>query len=100
MRVVITAAAEADLERIGDFVARDHPRRAVTFIDELVECCERIADAPLAFPLMPRFAHAGIRRRAYRSYLIFYRSTDYRIEVLHVLNGAQDFESIILADEA
>ncbi len=37
MIVVITAEAEADLEQIGDFIAVNNPRRAVTFVNELVE---------------------------------------------------------------
>ena len=37
MIVVFTAEAEADLERIGDFIAQDNPRRAASFVTELVE---------------------------------------------------------------
>lgn len=36
MIVLITRQAEADLERIGDYIARDNPRRAISFIGELI----------------------------------------------------------------
>jgi plasmid stabilization system protein ParE len=36
--------AIADLEAIGDFIAADHPARAVSFIDELKALCSRIAE--------------------------------------------------------
>jgi hypothetical protein len=32
----------------------------------------RLGDNPLAFPLVPRHEHSGIRRRVFGNYLIFY----------------------------
>jgi plasmid stabilization system protein ParE len=46
---------------------------------------------------MPRYERSGIRRRSYREYLNFYRVTVNRIDVLHVLNGTQDYESILFS---
>jgi toxin ParE1/3/4 len=40
--------------------------------------------------LVPRHEGAGIRRRPHGNYLIFYRIGVDRIEVVHVLHGAQD----------
>ena len=51
--VEITATAEADLEGIGDYIARDNPARAVTFIRELYQCCMDLAEMPLAWPIVP-----------------------------------------------
>lgn len=50
---------------------------------------------PHAFPLVPRHAASGIRRRPHGRYLIFYRVAAERIDVLHILNGAQDYEDIL-----
>jgi len=63
MKVVITEAAEVDLERIGDAFAHALPRRAVSFIAELRESCESLGDMPEAFPLVPGPHKSGIRRR-------------------------------------
>lgn len=95
MRVVITDEAEADLEHVGDFIARQNPGRAVSFVRELTTRCQRLADAPRGFPLVPRYEHTGIRRRPYGEYLIFYRVGVDQVEVLHILNGAQDYETIL-----
>jgi toxin ParE1/3/4 len=46
MKVTIAEAAETDLERIGDSIARDLPRRAVSFIAELRESCESLGSMP------------------------------------------------------
>ena len=95
MIVVFTREAENDLERIGDYIAVDNPQRAVTFVNELINRCERLADAPHGFPLVPRYEGRRIRRRSYREYLIFYRVGVAQIEIVHVLNGAQDYEAIL-----
>ena len=95
MRVVITAAAKADLRAIGEIIRPHNPARAATFIDELVERCQDLADMPRAFPLVPRYEEWSIRRRVHRDYLIFYRVSGDRVEVIHVLNGAQDYESLL-----
>lgn len=61
----------------------------------------RLAVAPYAYPLIPGRERSGIRRRLYRSYLIFYRvdSPNELIEVLHVINGAQDYESTLFRQD-
>lgn len=99
MIVVITGEAEADLENIGDVIAADNPRRAMTFVDELVEACERLADFPRRYPLLPRYAASGIGRRVFGEYLIFYRVVDAQIDVLHVLGGARDYEAILFPSD-
>ncbi|MFB2553797.1 type II toxin-antitoxin system RelE/ParE family toxin [Ensifer soli] len=99
MKVVITDEAEADLEHIGDYIAIDNPVRAETFVAELVERCLTLGHMPRMFPLLAGYAHTGIRRRPHGEYLIFYRIAAETIDVLHVLNGAQDYEAILFADE-
>lgn len=98
MIVLITEYAEADLERIGDYIARDNPRRAISFISEIVDRCEGLAEIPYGFPLVPRYEHLGVRRRHYADYLIFYRVSNDRIEILHILHGAQNFENILFSE--
>jgi toxin ParE1/3/4 len=95
MIVVITGAAEADLQSIGDWIAEDNPTRALTFVEELRRRCETLVDAPRGYALVPHLEHLGIRRKVYRDYLIFYRIIGTTIEVLHVLHGARDYESIL-----
>jgi plasmid stabilization system protein ParE len=95
MIVVLTDAAEADLEEIAGWIARDSPERALSFVAELRQRCESLEQAPLAYSLVPRYEHAGVRRRVYRDYLIFYRISEDTIEVLHVLHGARDLEPIL-----
>ena len=98
MRLVLTAEAEADLESIGDRIARDSPVRAVSFLQELRESCETLVDGPLRFALIPRHEAAGIHRRVHGNYLIFYRVRNETVEVLHILHGARDYEAILFPE--
>lgn len=98
MIVVITGEVEADLEEIGDWIAEDNPLRAITFIQALREKCLALANAPKAFPLVPRYEPTGVRRRPYRDYLIFYHVNDDAIEILHVLHAAQDYERMLFRE--
>lgn len=95
MIVEFTATAEADLEWIGDYIARDNPARASSFVRELARACLDLVDMPEAWPVVPRYERHGIRRRVHGRYLIFYCISGERIIVLHILNGAMDVESIL-----
>lgn len=98
MIVVYADEAEADLEGIGDYIAADSPARALSFVLEISERCEDLAVMANAFPLVPRYEHTNVRRRPFRNYLIFYRIAADRVDILHILNSAQDFETILFGD--
>ncbi len=95
VEVFLTDAAVADLESIGDWIAADSPAMALAFVDLLRERCLQLGEMPLAFPVVPRFEKWNVRRRPVGDYLVFYRATGSRVEVLHVLHGARDYEPIL-----
>ena len=95
MIVEITAEAEADLEAIGDYIARDNPARAVSFVRELGRSCMDMADFPEAWPVIPRYETQDIRRRVQGRYLIFYQIRRDKATVLHVLSGAMDVDAVL-----
>ena len=98
MKVVFSDAAKADLTEIGDYIARDNPRRALAFVRRLRVTALRLGVMPNAFPLVPGSRHQGIRRRIMGSYLIFYRVDADRIAILRVLHGARDYERLLFPD--
>ncbi|MGY3619690.1 type II toxin-antitoxin system RelE/ParE family toxin [Bradyrhizobium sp. USDA 10063] len=99
MIVVITAEAEADLEQIATYVAEQSPTSALNLVRELRQRCESLADTPRGYPLVPRYEQFGIRRRPFGRFLIFCRLGVDAIEVIHVLHGARDYESLLFPDE-
>ena len=90
MRVVVTAAAKADLLAIRSFIEAHKPERAVSFTEELLDRCEALADNPRAYALVARYERFGIRRCVHGDYLSFYRLRQEVIEVIHILQGAWD----------
>jgi toxin ParE1/3/4 len=95
MRVVITAAAKADLLAIRRTIETDNPTPALSFVEELLDRCLALADTPRAYPLVPRYERFGIRRCVHGNYLIFYRLQPEQIEVIHILQGARDIEALL-----
>lgn len=98
MKVVFSENAERDLEEIADWIARDNPIRAISFVEELLQACQALGEAPKSFALVDRRRDSGLRRRIYGNYLIFYDVGE-SVEILHVLHGARDYERIVFADD-
>ena len=98
MRVIIAPSARIDLLAIGDFISRENPARAATFIAELNAACMQLAQNPMAYPLHPTLGEE-IRVRFYRSYAIIYRIDPNRLSVVRVSHGARDLESLIIPDQ-
>jgi toxin ParE1/3/4 len=95
MIVRVTDEAEANLEVIGNEIAKDNPERAVSFVRELLQSCEGLAEFPERFPLVARYETKGVRRRLHGNYLIFYRVEAEQVVVLNILHGAQDYAAIL-----
>jgi toxin ParE1/3/4 len=95
LKVAITDAAERDLEDIGDWIARDNPGRALSFVRELRTCCMGLSRQPKRFQVVARYALADVRRRVHGAYLIFYVVARDEIKVIRILHGARDFEPLL-----
>ena len=93
MTVVFSPVAETDLEQIGDCIALDNPRRAVTFVREIRDRCDAISVAPEAVPLREHIA-PGIRMQVHGKYLVFYRIRMDEIRIERILHGAQDVGAV------
>ena len=95
MRVVFTQAAEDDFEAIGDWISQESNERAISFVGELRAACEAIGILPRAYSVVSPGARRVIRRKPYRTYLIFYWIKHSRVEILHVIHAARDYRKIL-----
>ncbi len=95
MKVRLSAEARQDLLAIGDYIARDNPARALSFVQELMDRCASLAGTPSGFPIVPRYEAKGIRRRLRGDYQIFYRVDGDFVLVVRVLHGARDYEALL-----
>ena len=72
MRCELSPQAEIDLQEIGDYIARDNPQRAASFVGELLAHSQRIAEHPEAYPARPELSE-GLRSCAHQCYVISFR---------------------------
>jgi len=93
MQCVFSPLAELDLEEIGDYIARDNPPRAVSFIREIREVCVKLTAMPDAAPLRRELGE-GIRMMPFGHYLIFYTANVESIRVERVLHGARNIPTL------
>lgn len=93
MRFIITPLAERDIEDIGDYIARDNPRRALSFITELRGQCAKIARTPQIYRSRAELG-VNIRSCAHGNYVILFHVGSEELRVVRVLHGAMDIEAI------
>jgi toxin ParE1/3/4 len=95
MKLLFTPEAVFDLKSICNWIARDNPERAATFVDELEASCADILLFPEKYQLAVRFERQGLRRKVHGNYSIFYRIKPDAVEVIHILHGARDFTELL-----
>jgi len=99
VKVVFSQKAERDLEDIADWIARDNPERAESFVVELIRTCKSIGRAPRSYPFADRNRDPTLRRRIHGSYLIFFDIGTKEVEILHVVHGARDYAQIVFEND-
>jgi multiple sugar transport system ATP-binding protein len=68
-RCVFSRLAKADIEAIGDHIANDNPKRALSFVRERRDCCRAVVDYPRAAPLRPELGR-GVRMVVFGDYVV------------------------------
>ena len=93
LKMIISDQAIYDLEDIWLYIATDSPAAADKFIDFLYKKCELLKSAPEMGrnrdELLP-----GIRSFVVHNYIIFYRIKEKYIEIVRILSGYRDIDSI------
>ena len=85
----ISENAEADLTEIWWFIAQNNPVNASRFTAMLREKCQTLAELPGMGRERVELA-SGLLGFSVGNYLIFYRETDYGIEIARVVSGFRD----------
>ena len=103
IKLIYSPDAKKDLNDIFDYIANDNIDEAIRFVDLLKSEIEKLPD----FPLMgtnrnrPFLISRKIRFLVIEDYLAFYRyhPESNKIHILHVLNGAMDYERLLTQSE-
>jgi toxin ParE1/3/4 len=92
-RFRLSRKAKADLEEIGDYIAADNPARALTFIEEVLDVCRRIAANPKHFPARPDIAETA-RMGVHRRYLVLFEETPHGVLIRRIIHGARNLKDV------
>jgi len=89
--------AQGDLTSIVEFIAKDSPSRAITFVDRLDERIGRLEHHPLLerIPRHPKLREYGYRVLVIESYLVFYIIRGQTIEIHRVVHGSRNLDHLI-----
>jgi toxin ParE1/3/4 len=90
-------AAQDDLLSILEYIARDSPPRAASFVDRLDERIAQLEHYPLLgrVPRHPRLREYGYRVLVVESYLVFYVVRGKTIQIQRVIHGSRDLNHLI-----
>ncbi|PZU94375.1 MAG: type II toxin-antitoxin system RelE/ParE family toxin [Pseudanabaena sp.] len=84
-----TKQALADLEAIGDYIARDSPAIAQIFVDRIVNSIVRLESLPLSGRIVPESERESIREVIFRNYRIVYSLEDETIYILTIFHASK-----------
>lgn len=98
-RVIISEMARFELLDIGRHIRLHNPSRAETFVGELLQRCRTLQNFPESHALIADPKSRGIRRLVHGNYLIFFHVGNATVEILHVLNGARDYEQLLFPED-
>lgn len=88
-----TPQSRSDLAEIGEYIARDNPRRAASFIEEMIAFIETIFAFPRRFPIATE-AGINLRVAVYGHYHIYYQIVEESVTIVRVLHGARNIDRI------
>jgi toxin ParE1/3/4 len=88
-RIIQAPAAKADAVEIWAYIAQDNPDAADRLLDRFDKLFRLLASQPLVGKSVQEFA-PHLRFVPIGNYLIFYRPTQERIEIVRILHGARD----------
>ena len=95
-RLLLSPRAAADLEHIADYIARDNPKRAASFIAELERVCRSAAATPELYRARSDLA-PGLRMAVHGRYLVLFRDLAGQdtVRVERVLHGARNLPRLL-----
>ncbi len=92
--VSFSPRSREDLIEIGDYIAKDSLINARRFVSKLMEQCQKIGRAPLAYTSRDDLA-PGLRMATLGRHIIFFRVVDETVRIERVLHGARDLRAVL-----
>ena len=92
MRVQLSAEAQADIQDIADFIARNSRRAAFDYVERIEQRCRSLYRMPQRFPIAYRL-EPPVRRRNLGRHYIFYSVQRDHVLIERVLDASRDISA-------
>ncbi len=87
--VIWSPQAQRDLADLFSFIARDAPRQASLFIQQIIDKTDSLPRFPDIGRIVPEVGRPDIRELFHGRYRIVYRRKEARIEIVTIYHGAR-----------
>lgn len=89
MKVQVSAEAQADIQDIADFIARDSRQAAFGYIERIEQRCRSLSRMPQRFPIAYRL-EPPVQQRTLGRHYIFYSVQRDHVLIERVLDASRD----------
>ena len=86
--------ARNDLKQIHDYIAKDSKYYARKVIQEIVAKTETLTELPEIGRIVPEISDQNIRELIVYSYRLIYEMSGTGVEILAIIHGRRDFNSV------
>ena len=105
LRLALKPQADRDINNQFEYIAKDNLETAIRFYEAAFRAFDVLLTNPHIGPARD-FGNPELKDiriwlvKGFEKYLIFYRATDERVEILRVLHAARDIDSILSGEES
>jgi plasmid stabilization system protein ParE len=92
-KVIWTDTAVTDLDAAAEFISKDSPAYAATFVLRSLDAARSLSDLAERGRVVPEFKDETIRAIFIHSYRLIYRVEEKHVSVLALIHGRRDFAS-------
>ena len=90
-KVIWADGAVADLDAAADYISKDSPAYAASFVLQSLKAARSLGDLPERGRVVPEFKREDIREIFVFNYRLIYRIDELRVSVLAFIHGRRDF---------
>lgn len=90
-KVIWADAAVADLDAAAEYISKDSPAYAASFVSRSLEAARSLGTLSERGRVVPEFKREDIREIFIYSYRMIYRIEKLQVSILAIIHGRQDF---------
>ena len=97
-KLIWTDESLADLQAIRDFIARDSPSAAITFLSRLTDSTERLLQFPFLGTVVVDLRREDVREILFGNYRVIYRVSQDVIRIWAVYHAARLLDDSVIPE--